>query len=315
MRARGSIGVTAYLLAVGLLAAPAVRGFQATAPPPAAAAQPPQIPHYPDSAKGLTALVDDIVQAINKGDAALVKAYMDSLVLADANSWFPDIFEKDLGQESAAEYAEIAPLLPGVLEAAFRKMAEKDATDIKTYRFDGVCDVGINGNIIVLLSLRRHSKPLYEIRFNSGDRSREIWAFAYANGGFRYIGNTRIGFGKSLKETPVEHSEVAAQAKPGDSGAPRVRVQGLVQQAKMIHQVQPDYPDAARANHITGTVVLHAIIGKDGQVQQIEVTKGPCILDEAAIRAVRKWRYFPTKLNGEPVEVDTTISVTFTLGR
>ncbi len=262
----------------------------------------------------MTALVDDIVQAMNKGDATLVKAYMNSLVLADANSWFPDVFEKDLGQESAAEYAEIAPVLPGVLEAAFRKMAEKDVTDIKCYRFEGVCDVGINGNIIVLLSMRRHSKPLYEIRFKSGDRSREIWAFAYANGGFRYIGNTRIGFGKSLKDTPAEHSEVAGQAKPGDSGAPRVHVYGLVQQAKMLHQVQPIYPDAARASHVTGTVVLHAVIGKDGTVQELEVSKGPCILDEAAIRAVRKWRYSPTTVNGQPVEVDTTISVTFTLG-
>lgn len=287
---------------------------QASQPAPATASTQtaPQIPQYPDSAKGLTALAQDIVSAIKKGDTATTRAYTNALVLPDPNSWFAEVFEKDLARESAAEYADIAPSLPAALEAAFRHLTDPDATAIGGYRFDRVCDSGMNGNMIVLLSMRKHEKPLYEIHYRAGDTEREIWAFAYANGGFRYIGNTGVGFGKGLKDMPT--AEPPGQSAPGESGRRRVQVSGFVEAAKIIHQVQPQYPEAAKENHVTGTVILHAIIGKDGSVLQIQVTQGPCLLDEAAIRAVRKWRYSPTTFNGEPIEVDTTISVIFTLG-
>jgi protein TonB len=60
--------------------------------------------------------------------------------------------------------------------------------------------------------------------------------------------------------------------------------------------------------------VLHAIIGKDGSVQNLEYVNGPPLLMKAAMDAIKQWRYKPTMLNGEPVEVDTTISVVFSLG-
>lgn len=94
----------------------------------------------------------------------------------------------------------------------------------------------------------------------------------------------------------------------------RIRVGGNVQQARMIHMVQPSYPTIAKQAHIQGTVVLHAIIAKDGTVQELQLISGPPLLVRAAMDAVRQWRYQPTMLNGEPVEVDTTISVIFSLG-
>jgi protein TonB len=280
---------------------------------PAAHAQEPQIPTYPDSAKGLTSLANDLVGAIKRGDAATTKAYLNALVLPDPNFWFAEVFEKDLAQKSAAEYAEVAPSLPAILEGAFRDLADPGVTAITGYHFFEVCDTGMNGNMIVLLSMRKRKIPLDEIRFRVGDDERGIWAFAYVNGGFRYIGNTHLGFGTKPKVTPRAAPAAPGQPKPDDSEPRRVRLAGIVQQAKMIHQVPPVYPDTARKSHVTGTVVLHAIIGKDGSVQQIQVEKGPCLLDEAAIRAVRLWQYSPTLINGEPVEVDTTISVIFTL--
>jgi protein TonB len=94
----------------------------------------------------------------------------------------------------------------------------------------------------------------------------------------------------------------------------RIRVGGQVQQAKMLRMVQPVYPPIAKTAHISGTVMLHAIISKDGNVEQLEYISGPPLLMVAAMAAVKQWRYQPTTLNGEPVEVDTTISVVFTLG-
>jgi protein TonB len=94
----------------------------------------------------------------------------------------------------------------------------------------------------------------------------------------------------------------------------RIRVGGNVQSASLVHQTMPLYPQIAKTAHISGTVVLHAIIGKNGTVQNLEYISGPPLLMKSAMDAVQQWRYRPTMLNGEPVEVDTTISVVFTLG-
>jgi len=93
----------------------------------------------------------------------------------------------------------------------------------------------------------------------------------------------------------------------------RVRVGGQVQAAKMIRQITPVYPQIAKTAHVQGTVILHAIISKDGTVQELQYVSGPALLMRSAMDAVRQWKYQPTLLNGEPVEVDTTISVVFTL--
>lgn len=94
----------------------------------------------------------------------------------------------------------------------------------------------------------------------------------------------------------------------------RIRVGGNVQQANLIHQVLPVYPEIAKTAHIQGTVILHAIISKEGSVQELQYISGPPLLMRSAMDAVRQWRYRPTLLNGDPVQVDTTISVVFTLG-
>ena len=93
-----------------------------------------------------------------------------------------------------------------------------------------------------------------------------------------------------------------------------VRVGGNVIAANLLRQVQPIYPPIAKTAHISGTVVLHAIISKDGTIEQLGYISGPPLLMKNAMDAVRQWRYRPTMLNGEPVEVDTTVSVVFTLG-
>ncbi len=93
----------------------------------------------------------------------------------------------------------------------------------------------------------------------------------------------------------------------------RVRIGGNVQAAKMVRQIQPMYPQIAKTAHVQGTVILHAIIAKDGSVQELQYVSGPALLMRSAMDAVRQWKYQPTLLNGEPVEVDTTISVVFTL--
>ncbi|HET7150846.1 MAG TPA: TonB family protein [Candidatus Acidoferrum sp.] len=105
----------------------------------------------------------------------------------------------------------------------------------------------------------------------------------------------------------------AAPPKPKPTGP--IRVGGNVQAARIVNRVQPIYPPLARQTRISGTVRLHAIISKDGTIQQLEVISGHPLLQQAALDAVRQWRYQPTLLNGEPVEVDTTIDVIFSLNQ
>jgi protein TonB len=101
--------------------------------------------------------------------------------------------------------------------------------------------------------------------------------------------------------------------KPKPTGP--IRVGGNVQAARILNRVQPVYPPLARQTRIAGTVRLHAIISKDGTIQQLEVMSGHPLLQQAALDAVRQWRYQPTLLNGDPVEVDTTIDVIFSLNQ
>jgi protein TonB len=93
----------------------------------------------------------------------------------------------------------------------------------------------------------------------------------------------------------------------------RVRISQGVTKGMLVHQVQPAYPGIAKAARIQGNVVLQAIISKDGSIQDLQLVSGHPMLVPAAIEAVRQWRYRPYLLNGQPVEVETTITVIFSL--
>jgi protein TonB len=101
---------------------------------------------------------------------------------------------------------------------------------------------------------------------------------------------------------------------PKPQAPQRVTVGGQVQAAKLINKVPPQYPEVAKSAHVTGTVVLHAVISKNGGIEQLQLVSGPPLLAKAAMDAVGQWRYQPTVLNGQPVEVDTTVDVVFSLG-
>jgi len=105
----------------------------------------------------------------------------------------------------------------------------------------------------------------------------------------------------------------AAGPPPPRPAQSRIRQGGAVTAASLINKVNPVYPPLARQTRVAGTVRLHAIISKQGTVQQLEVLSGHPLLVQSALDAVRQWRYRPTLLNGEPVEVDTTIDVIFSL--
>ena len=111
----------------------------------------------------------------------------------------------------------------------------------------------------------------------------------------------------------VQTDELAATVPSVAGDVGRVRIGGNVAAAKLVKKVQPVYPLPALQGRIQGVVKLHAIIGRDGTVTQLEVISGHPLLLQAALDAVRQWTYQPTLLEGKPVEVDTEIDVIFQL--
>jgi TonB family protein len=109
----------------------------------------------------------------------------------------------------------------------------------------------------------------------------------------------------------------AAQTTPateGQSAPPApIRVAANIMSAKITHLVLPVYPHAAKDAHMEGTVILSAMIAKDGSVTDLQYVSGPPMFTKSAMKAVKKWKYRPTLINGDPVEVSTTISVVYTL--
>jgi len=103
---------------------------------------------------------------------------------------------------------------------------------------------------------------------------------------------------------------------PATAGVPgRIKVGGNVQSANMVSKVPPVYPAWAKQAGVSGVVRLTAVIAKDGTVQELHLLEGPPLLVQAAMDAVKQWVYRPTLLNGQPVEVETTVDINFTLNQ
>jgi len=94
-----------------------------------------------------------------------------------------------------------------------------------------------------------------------------------------------------------------------------VRVSAGVSKELLVQRVNPEYPQEAREQHIQGTVLLQATIDKEGNVSKLETISGDSALAPAAIEAVRQWKYRPYRLNGQVVEMETQVSVNFSLAK
>lgn len=125
------------------------------------------------------------------------------------------------------------------------------------------------------------------------------------------------GFGDGAPSGPQDGAPAVPAPPKAPEPAPvkRIRVASGVAQANLIRDVPPQYPPQAGRERIEGTVVLLAVIGTDGTVKDVRVESGPPQLTQAAIDAVKQWRYRPYLLNGVPVEIDSRITINFTMSR
>jgi TonB family protein len=149
----------------------------------------------------------------------------------------------------------------------------------------------------------------YSVSWQSSSSSPglSIGYFTFIDGGFRRIDVGVLHILDAFKS--------AIEVRAGTNTPKRIRVGGMVMTAKLINKVAPRYPVEAKKRGIQGTVRVHVLVDKEGIVRDVELISGDPLLAEAAVQAVRQWRYQSTLLNGEPVEVETAIEVVFTLSR
>lgn len=127
--------------------------------------------------------------------------------------------------------------------------------------------------------------------------------------------NSPSGFGDGVTgsgSSVFPGNRSAPLVKPESKGP--VRLPSTIVSGLLIRKTVPVYPPIAKAAHVEGTVVLQATISAAGTIENLRVTAGPAMLRQAALDAVQSWRYRPYELNGEPVEVETTVNVIFSLG-
>lgn len=290
--ALSAVLILAIVLCPHQLAAQAVAPQQSGQPSGqnSASLTPLAIPTYPDSPEGLAHLMKDMLKLQKSGDAKNLAPYVQSLILPNPAAWFTTTFGEKLGTTMASDYDRTRLNLPLSFPDTLNQMQSKHLNKVQATLFTDSCNLESTNLEYRLLISRAHEQPLYHVRLSSGTQAAVWGLFAYVDGAFRYISYFKIS-------TPAV-----------------LQVGGKVMAKKEISAVPPRYPMEAKQNHVSGTVVLHAIIGPNGQVCSLQVVSGPPELIGTSLNAVRQWRYSPTTLNKQPVSIDTTISVVFTIG-
>jgi TonB family protein len=263
------------------------------------------IASYPDSPAGLEKLIKDMMKMQKDGDAKDLAPHVQSLILPNPDAWFRATFGDEIGKELADSYQRTSLELPLSFPDTLSQMQAKHMTRPKAVRFTDSCNMDATDTEYPLLLRRTNAQPLYDIRFPTGIQLTVMRYFAYVDGAFRYLGSFQI-----------RAPDVHARKLSGATGSPKpLSVGGSVMPAKIIKQVTPIYPAEAKSHYIQGTVLLHALIDKDGNIDDLQLMQGSCLLAQAAMEAVHQWRYSPTIVEGTPVAVDTTITVVFDLQR
>jgi TonB family protein len=315
----------AICLALSLFLPAIVRSQQTPdqSPPSSAASSPVS---YPDSAGGLEHFGKDLLSALKSNDSARAMTLAQSMALPDSAAWYHQTYGDFTGDEDARAYEYDRPQLASKILGLFKKAIAEGNTGIHVKRYDGGCDDNDGENTYPLLEYRVHKTPLYDLRLFNGESYFRLWPLAYVDGTFRYVGDPepwqhfppRAGARNSPSsppESPAQDKEdrEVAQIMQGGAQVSQTGTGGTYAVPKLINQVKPIYPDRAIGEHVQGRINIRAIIGKDGTIKDLRVTKGYCSLAPAAVTAVRQWRYSPPILQGKPIELQTTLDVYFQL--
>jgi len=283
---RNRLALTAGLVALTVPSARAQSSEPVPATPPPAQTSTAPAP-APDSQalQDLKQQIEDIFAALKKKPFDRFDAEIKELRLPDEKTWFSEVFGPDNAEKMAQIYLDLWPRFEDVNARSFKVDHEMKRTDIfvrraSTADFLDISRVSAAMQTPVAMYIVSTSKHGTENDLHPG-------FYVFVQGRFRCV--------------PLSVFRILPGVRKS-----RVRIAGNVTQAKIVKRIQPDCPADVRAS---GDVAVHAIIGLDGTVSELAYVSGPPLLAPLAIDAVKQWHYETTYLNGEPIEVDTTISV------
>ena len=288
----------AILLSV-VLAAPALFGRVQN---PTPQANPQEVPTYPDSDDGFRVQLNAAVRAHCSGDTVMAERLQEEFKLPDSATWFAQNFDPGDAASLADRYNRLFPQYAVSLHKTIEDVCRAKGAELVARHMEEsreAARVWANLKLSAIHPLRELSFATFgfAIRFLGKDEVSWVETFVYEKGEFRFIGLGARPFW-IWKEAP--HPAVWGN---GHFHQPPV----------LIHQVPPDYPIGAEAQHIQGDVLLRARVDKEGKVANVEVLQGDPLLVDAAKKAVSKWRYQPPTLGGLPTETDVNIVVSFKL--
>lgn len=261
---------------------------------------------YPNSTDGLQKLVWDMLTAQKNGGDGALAPYLQSLALPNSAAWFFAAFGQENGAQLAIFYDAWTSARNFQIAGDLARAAASQMTDIAAMSFMRPGESGATDKDSYFLGLLKEPQTLYVVNFSSAGGASMRWAyFVYVDGAFRYLGPLAdLRFASSLATSnPSSSTELVR----------RIRVAGNVAEARVTHRVPPVYPPAALSGRLEGAVDVHTVIGPDGSVQSVDATSGNPVFVSAAEAAVRQWKFDPLLLNGQPVTIDTTITINFHL--
>lgn len=274
----------AFAVAVYLICSTSLRAGQETG---SKTAQSSVAESYPNTAVGLHSLLTDLLAVAKGDDEGKVWSKIAEMEIPDYENWFRT-YEQEKGQTPAGAYGKSLKLSEQQFEMLLVELAKQEG-EITINKLDAAnrrFDLAKKDDVL--------SNPTDEFKAewkktdtSAGPARQPIGYFCVVDGKFR------------IKSFPHE-VRILSTAKPGPA------VPG-----KLIARVQPVYPESARKLRLRGMVSVNVIIHKDGTVTVQNVGAGHPLLAPAAVAAVQQWKYEPTTVSGEPVEVQAKVYVTF----
>ncbi len=264
-------------------------------------------PAYPNTSDGLQKLIMDILNASKAKDSAKETELIRSLLMPKDSTWFTDEFGPGFGTSLSTAYQRATPNLELEIREIYEGNVKEGWMKPKILIYSDPDKV--NAPIDHFLNCMSRPVPLYGTAFQGDVSSFHLRPgkpgeplkvsagdlngyFVYDHAGFRFIPADILM--KLPNERPV-----------------RIHLGMNVMQSKVISRVYPSYPQEAITKHIGGKVVVRIELDRDGKIQEAKVLEGDPILSQAAMEAVKQWRFEPTRLDGDPVEVEVDVEMVF----
>jgi len=261
---------------------------------------------YPNSTDGLQRLLDEILQAAKAKDSAKENELIHGLLIPADSTWFTDVYGPGFGSSLAAAYRRATPALEQEIRSVYEGNALRGWMKPKIFRYSD--PESVNAPLDHFLNCMNEVEPLYATAFQ-GDSQMLVLPlkagplgaqaagdldgyYIYERGGFRFI--PRDVLMRLPSERPV-----------------RISLDMQIMESKLISKAFVRMPSEALKKRISGQVVVELVLDVGGNTKELKVIEGDPILSAAVLDAVKQWRFAPTQLDDDPVEVKLRIPFAF----